>query len=235
MEYKEILPAIFLSRANRFVANCLLDGKTVAAHVKNTGRCKELLSAGTRVYLERQTNISKRKTTFTLVHVLKGDRLINIDSQAPNLLVKEALLDKNLSRCKMGTPEIVRPEAVFDDVRFDFFLQKGSQRAYAEVKGVTLEENGWTFFPDAPTLRGVKHVRHLIQAAKENYLCYLIFVIQMADVKGFSPNWKMQPEFGEALLQAVEKGVEILAFSVDVTPKAMRLASPVPVDLLKGR
>ena len=234
MEYQQVLPAVFVERPNRFVAICMLEGEQVAAHVKNTGRCRELLTPGAFVFLQYHP-AAGRKTQYTLTHVKKGDRLVHMDSQAPNRLLEEALRQRKLLLPGLGMPDIIRPEAFYGESRFDFYLEAGEKRAFVEVKGVTLEENGWARFPDAPTERGVKHLRHLARAAAEGYLCYVVFVIQMSGIRGFSPNWKTHPAFGEALLQAREAGVIPLAFETEVLPRRVELAGSVEIDYTKGR
>ncbi|MDD3192577.1 MAG: DNA/RNA nuclease SfsA [Oscillospiraceae bacterium] len=234
MEYQELLSAIFMERPNRFVAICILDGEPVAAHVKNTGRCRELLVPGAEVLLQYHP-APGRKTRYTLTHVQKGERLIHIDSQAPNHLVEEALRQGRLALPGFGTPELIRPETFYGDSRFDFYLEAVEKRGFAEIKGVTLEEEGWARFPDAPTERGVKHLEHLARAAAQGYWCYVIFVIQMSGIRGFSPNWRTHPAFGEALLKAQKAGVVPLAFESIVTPQRVELSAPVEIDLLKGR
>ena len=174
MEYQQVLPAVFIERPNRFVALCMLEGHPVTAHVKNTGRCRELLTPGAAVFLQHQP-APGRKTQYTLTHVQKGKRLVHIDSQAPNRLVEEALRASRLSLPGRRRPQVIRPETFYGESRFDFYLEEGEKRAFAEVKGVTLEENGWARFPDAPTERGVKHLQHLARAAEEGYLCYVVF------------------------------------------------------------
>lgn len=234
MEYQQIFSAVFLSRPNRFTAVCSLDGAEVLAHVKNTGRCRELLVPGAQVLLQYQP-APDRKTRYTLTHVQKGERLVHIDSQAPNHLVEEALRNGSLSLPGLGGLCAIRPETFYGDSRFDFYLEGTQARGFAEVKGVTLEEDGWARFPDAPTQRGVKHLEHLVRAAGEGYLCYAIFVIQTGGIRLFSPNWRTHPAFGQALISAQNAGVCLLAFETDVTPLRVELAGPVPIDLEKGR
>ena len=234
MEYQQVFSAVFHKRPNRFVAVCSLNGEVVLAHVKNTGRCRELLIPGTQVLLQRHFAV-KRKTQYTLTHVWKGDRLVHIDSQAPNRLVEEALQKGSLLLPGLGETRIIRPETFYGDSRFDFYLEGTGGRGFAEVKGVTLEEDGLARFPDAPTQRGVKHLEHLAQAAGEGYLCYAIFVIQMSGVQLFSPNWRTHPAFGETLITAQAAGVHLLAFETNVTPLQVELSGPVPIDLEKGR
>lgn len=233
MDYSGMLPAIFLSRPNRFISICQLDGQPVVAHVKNTGRCRELLIPGTQVLLERAKDPS-RKTQYTLTHVQKGKRLIQIDSQAPNRLVLEALQAGTLTLPHLGKPDLIRPETMYGESRLDFYLEAEGKKAFAEVKGVTLERENWAYFPDAPTQRGIKHLEHLAKAVREGYLAYVIFVIQMEGMEGFSPNWQTHPAFGQALLDAREAGVIPLAFSARMTSSYARLAEQVPIDLRKG-
>ena len=234
MHYGAVLPGSFIARPNRFVARVELEGKEEICHVKNTGRCRELLQPGARVWCRFDGN-PNRKTHYDLIAVEKAGRLINIDSQAPNRLVEEALRASRLSLPGMGRPQVIRPETFYGESRFDFYLEEGEKRAFAEVKGVTLEENGWARFPDAPTERGVKHLQHLARAAEEGYLCYVVFVIQMSGIQGFSPNWKTHPAFGEALLQAKKAGVVPLAFECEVLPQRVQLAGPVKIDYGKGK
>lgn len=234
LEYDRMFPAVFQSRPNRFLAQCMLGGQLVTAHVKNTGRCRELLVPGARVLLQH-TPAPGRKTRYTLALVQKAGRWVQIDSQAPNRLVEEALRCRRLALPGLGEAQTIRPETVYGQSRFDFYLEGGGKKAFAEVKGVTLEQGGWACFPDAPTQRGVKHLEHLAHAAREGYLCYVIFVIQMSGILGFCPNWKTHPAFAEALLRACEEGVIPLAFETTVTPEQAQLAGPVPVDLRKGK
>lgn len=234
MEYQQIFSAVFLSRPNRFVAVCSLGGEQVLAHVKNTGRCRELLVPGAQVLLQYHP-APGRKTRYTLTHVWKEERLIHIDSQAPNRLVEEAMRKGALSLPGLGTPQVIRPETFYGNSRFDFYLEGNSAKGFMEVKGVTLEEDGWARFPDAPTERGIKHLEHLVKASGEGYACYVVFVIQMGAVRLFSPNWRTHPAFGEALISAQNAGVCLLAFETKVTPLRVELAGPVPIDLEKGR
>ena len=233
MKYENLRPAIFLARPNRFIAHCRLDGEEVIAHVKNTGRCRELLIPGTTVYLQYEDKAT-RKTAYTLSHVQKGRRIIQIDSQAPNRLVKEALEEGRLSLPGFGVPTLIRPETFYGESRFDLYLENGEKKAFVEIKGVTLEADDWARFPDAPTERGIKHLSHLAKAAAEGYFCYAVFVIQMEEIRGFSPNYATHPAFGKALIEAQKQGVVPLAFGCRVTLNEAVLADPVPVDLWKG-
>ena len=226
MRYPNVCPAVFVSRLNRFVANCLLEGEALTVHVKNTGRCRELLVPGAEVWLTKSGNPA-RKTAFDLIAVQKGPRLINMDSQAPNMAFGE------FARAGRFLPdaENVRAEVRFGDSRFDFSLESGGKTHFIEVKGVTLEEHGEVRFPDAPTQRGVKHLKELQKAAAQGDGAHAVFVIQMADVRCFSPNDDTHPAFGAALREAAENGVQVHAFWCRVTPDTMEIAGEVPVVL----
>jgi len=226
VRYKNIVQGIFLARPNRFIAHVEIDGQKQVVHVKNTGRCKELLIPGAVVYLEG-SNDPKRKTAWDLVAVEKGRRLINMDSQAPNRAFGEWV------QAGKFLPDItlVRPETKFGDSRFDFYIEAAGKRHFIEVKGVTLEENGVVRFPDAPTQRGVKHLEELIRAYQQGYESWVCFVIQMADVVRFEPNDVTHPAFGEALRQAAQAGVHILALECRVAPDSLEFSRSVPVSL----
>ena len=229
MIYTNIRPAVFLERPNRFIARVRLDGVETTVHVKNTGRCAELLVPGNTVYLERSAN-PNRKTAYDLIAVEKrapeGTRLVNMDSMAPNCAAGEWLAAGGLGRI-----ENLRAEATIGDSRFDFAGQQDGRRVVIEVKGCTLEEDGVARFPDAPTLRGVKHLRGLTALAKDGCRCAVLIVIQMKGVRVFQPNWKTQPEFGEALIEARDAGVEIIALDCRVVPGRVEIDARVPVDL----
>ena len=226
MKYKEpMVSGRFLVRPNRFVAHIEIDGKTEICHVKNTGRCRELLPEGAKVYCTDCLS-PNRKTRYDLIAVQKGDRLINMDSQAPNAAVKEWLLAGGL-----GEIQNVKPETTFGDSRFDFSFKKDGRLCFLEVKGVTLENDGVCAFPDAPTERGVKHLQELTRLCKEGYGAYVLFVIQMENVKYLHPNDTTDPAFGKALRQALEAGVQILACDCIVTPNTMSLNTPIEVHL----
>ena len=226
MRYPNVQKAVFLSRPNRFVAQCLVEGEELTVHVKNTGRCRELLVPGATVWLTRSENPA-RKTAYDLIAVQKGHRLINMDSAAPNAAFGE------FARAGKFLPDAqnVRGEVKYGDSRFDFMLESGGKTHYIEVKGVTLEENGAVRFPDAPTERGVKHLRELQKAAAAGFGAHAVFVIQMADVAFFSPNDQTHPAFGDALRQAAAAGVEIWAVDCAVTPDTLTHQQPVPVVL----
>ena len=218
-----MVPGVFLSRPNRFVAHVQIDGKTEVCHVKNTGRCRELLPAGAEVWCLESGNPA-RKTRFDLITVRKGERLINMDSQAPNLAAREWLLAGGL-----GEIQDLRPETVHEDSRFDFSFVKDEKRCFLEVKGVTLENDGVCAFPDAPTERGSKHLRGLARAAGEGYGAYVLFVVQMEGVRYMHPNDNTDPAFGRALREAAAAGVQILAVDCKVTPGTMIIDKSLPV------
>lgn len=225
MKYANMTPGTFLDRPNRFVAHVQIDGKTETVHVKNTGRCRELLPPGVQVWCQKSDNPS-RKTKYDLITVRKGDRLINMDSQAPNKAAEEWFLSGGL-----GEIQDLRPETVHGDSRFDFSFWRDGNPCFLEVKGVTLEADGVCAFPDAPTERGAKHLRGLAEAARAGYGAYVLFVIQMKDVKYLHPNDETDPRFGEALRAAAEQGVQILAMDCDVTMDEMTIRKEVPVRL----
>ena len=225
MKYNNIVPGVFLARPNRFIAHIELGGKEEICHVKNTGRCRELLPVGAKVWCEKSNNPA-RKTKFDLISVQKGSRIINMDSQAPNVATKEWLENGGLGQIKD-----LKPESRHGDSRFDFSFTKDGKTCFLEVKGVTLENDGICAFPDAPTTRGTKHLRELTSLAKEGYGAYVLFVIQMADVAYLHPNDLTDPDFGAALRDAAAAGVQVLAMDCDVTPDTMTLRSPVEVRL----
>ena len=226
MTYDNIFEAVFLDRPNRFIAHVLLDGEKQVCHVKNTGRCRELLVPGAAVYVQKAANPA-RKTAYDLIAVWKGGRLINMDAAAPNRVFGEWL--------RAGgpgfVPELIRPECVHGDSRFDFYFEHGGKRAFAEVKGVTLEENGVVRFPDAPTERGVKHLRGLIRCVEEGFEAYAVFIIQMKGVKFFEPNRATHPEFAQALAQAARAGVKLIALDCFVTKDSLTAGERVEIRL----
>ena len=216
MKYKDTVQGIFLSRPNRFIAHVDIGGEVQVCHVKNTGRCRELLVKGARVILQPSQN-PERKTKYDLIAVYKGGMLINMDSQAPNKVIGEWIETSGyFDRLKL-----VKPEAVFENSRFDFYIETEKEKIYAEVKGVTLEENGVVRFPDAPTERGVKHLRELCEAVKQGYDAYVFFVIQMAQCRYFTPNRDTHPEFAHALREASESGVKVVALTCNVTESSL--------------
>lgn len=216
MKYSNVTKGIFIERPNRFIAKVNIDGRVETVHVKNTGRCKELLIPGVEVILEISDNPA-RKTKYDLIAVYKdGLGLINIDSQAPNKVVYEWLMQKDF--------DLVKPEYTYGNSRFDFYMEKGSDRYLTEVKGCTLEIDGVGYFPDAPTLRGVKHLRELAEAARAGYRCSVAFVIQMPGISEVRANVDTHPEFGVALEEARSAGVEILMLQCNITEDSLEIA-----------
>lgn len=226
MKYHNVVEGVFLERPNRFIAYVEIAGKRETVHVKNTGRCRELLTEGATVYLEENRD-PHRKTGYDLVAVDKAGRLINMDSQAPNRAVEEWLRSGAL----FPDLSFLRPETKYGNSRFDFYMEAGERRIFMEVKGVTLEEDGVVLFPDAPSERALKHVEELIAAQREGYETYILFVVQMKQVRYFSPNERMQPAFAEALSAAGRAGVGLLAYDCDVTRDGMTLRAPVEIRL----
>lgn len=228
MRYKKVQKAKFLSRPNRFIATVMLAGKEETVHVKNTGRCKELLVPGAEVILEEGANPA-RKTRFDLVCVFKpGVGWINMDSQAPNQVVREWLtdqLDKSAREPLTLFPNLtaLRPEYTFGSSRLDFYLEEGEEKCLMEVKGVTLEADGVGYFPDAPTERGIKHMEELIHACGLGYRCYLAFVIQMEGIDTVKPNIATHPKFGETFCRAKRAGVHILFLLCRVTEEELEI------------
>ena len=225
MRYENMVRGNFLARPNRFIAHIEIDGQAEICHVKNTGRCRELLTPGATVWCQKSSNPT-RKTKYDLITVRKGERLINMDSQAPNQAAKEWLLAGGL-----GEISELKPEYTHGDSRFDFSFLLDGRRCFLEVKGVTLENDGVCAFPDAPTERGVKHLKGLTRAAQEGYGAFVLFVIQMADVKYLHPNDATDPAFGAALREAAENGVAVLAMDCAVTEEEMNIRLPVLVKL----
>ena len=226
MKYTQITEGRFLSRPNRFIAYVDMGGRTEKVHVKNTGRCRELLVEDAVVYLEKGVSPG-RSTGYDLVAVKKGDRMINMDSNAPNKAVGEWLLKKELFPSLTN----IRAEKTYKTSRFDFYVETEEDKIFLEVKGVTLEREGGAYFPDAPSGRAVKHVEELAEAVKEGYKAYVLFVIQMKGVDFFAPNAETHPAFAEALENARKAGVEILAYDCTVTEESMEIGNPVPVRL----
>jgi sugar fermentation stimulation protein A len=225
MEYPNMTEGVFLRRPNRFVAQVEIAGQEETVHVKNTGRCRELLPPGARVWCQKWDKTS-RKTKFDLITVQKNQYLINMDSQAPNAAVKEWLEQGGL-----GKFDSIRPEQRFGDSRFDFYLEQNGKGMYMEVKGVTLEEEGICHFPDAPTLRGAKHLRELVKAKQAGFDAAVLFVIQMKPVRWLEPNDQTDPEFGKTLREAAQNGVQVLAVDCRITETSMEIADFVEVRL----
>lgn len=229
MKYERIVEGRFIERPNRFVAYVDIDGKREKVHVKNTGRCRELLQDNAQVFLS-YSDSENRATAHDLVAVRKGDRIVNMDSQAPNVAVKE-WLRVGEEHPVFGKITFVKPETTYQNSRFDFYVECSDKKIFIEVKGVTLENNGEVRFPDAPSERAVKHVEELVRAKKDGYEVYVLFVIQMKDVNYFMPNDKTDPKFAKALWEARKQGVKVLAYDCVVTEDSMEIDAPVPVFL----
>ena len=231
MKYKKIVSGIFVSRPNRFIAHVLIDGTEEIVHVKNTGRCKELLVPGCKVYLEDfEGRMGSRKLRYSLIAVEKKrdegkneSILINMDSQAPNKVVAEWLSTQGY--------DFIKPEFTFGKSRVDFYMERGKEKFLLEVKGCTLEYNGHCFFPDAPTERGVKHLEELIKAKEHGYHAAVLILIQMEESIDFAPNDETHKELGDTLRLAASRGVEVLCYNCKVTPDSLELKDKVKVIL----
>ena len=226
MQYHSIKKGIFYARPNRFIAHVEVEGTMEAVHVKNTGRCRELLVPGAAVYLVEGSNPA-RKTRYDLIAVEKGALLVNMDAQAPNKVFQEWAEEGGF----LPGLTLLKPETTWGSSRFDFYWEAGERRGFVEVKGVTLEEGGHARFPDAPTERGVKHLEELIRCREEGYEAAVCFVLQMAGMKDFAPNDVTHPAFGAALRRAAAAGVQVLARECIVTPDSLAVAGPVAVRL----
>ncbi|WP_261856903.1 DNA/RNA nuclease SfsA [Clostridium folliculivorans] len=226
---KPVLEAVFVKRPNRFQGYVILDNKEIMTHVPNTGRCKEILIPGTKVILRKEDS-PERKTQYDLIAAYKGETLISIDSHIPNRVVQEALINKMIP--SLEKYNIIMREKTFGNSRFDFKLSDGSgSEYYLEVKGVTLEKNGVASFPDAPTERGRKHLLELVEAKRQGKGAGVIFLIQLDDIKTFTPHDETDPEFGEALRYAAKNGVDVFAYCSEVTPDSITLKREVQVIL----
>lgn len=226
MKYTNIIKAKFINRPNRFISYVNIEGKTESAHVKNTGRCKELLIPDTNVYLEIAEN-PDRKTKYDLITVEKNNTLVNIDSQAPNKVIEEWLKKGKIFSKKA----VIKREFTYKKSRFDFYVEDGNRKAFIEVKGVTLERDGIAYFPDAPTERGVKHIHELQSSLKEGFEAYIIFVIQMKNIKELRPNDVTHQAFGDALREASKAGVKILALDCIIKPDSITADQQIAVVL----
>lgn len=226
MIYENILPAIFVDRPNRFIAHVELNGRLEVCHVKNTGRCRELLIPGCRVYVQHQPSPA-RKTAYDLIAVEKGERLLNMDANAPNRIFGEYVRAGRFLR----EWSVIRPETTHGDSRFDFYLESPGHRLFAEVKGVTLEDDGVMRFPDAPTERGVKHLEGLARCVQEGYEAWAVFVIQTENVRWMEPNRRTHPAFADALRQAAQAGVHLLALDCHTEPDRLEICRPVEIRL----
>lgn len=227
MKYKNsIVSGVFLKRINRFIAEVEISGKKELVHVRNTGRCKEIFLPGAKIYLEEATG-KKRKTKYSLVSVYKENRLINVDSQIANYVFEEAVLNNKVDF--LLNPDVFLREKTYNKSRFDFYYEKGSKKGFIELKGVTLERDNNTMFPDAPTLRGYKHITELIQGLEEGFENYIVFLIQMEGTGSFSTNHETDPAFSEGLREAEKKGVKIFAFDSIISKDTITLNKNISV------
>lgn len=229
MKYEKIVEGIFLKRPNRFIAHVLIDGKEEIVHVKNTGRCKELLIPGVKVILEDCTSNKGRKTRYSLISVWKDDMLVNMDSQVPNLVVYNALKENKVS--EFDNLDFIKREVSYESSRFDIYFEDETNKGFIEIKGVTLEKNGTAKFPDAPTKRGARHVHEMIDAVKHGFKGYIFFLIQMKGPKMFKLNWEMDMEFSKAVKLASENGVKILCYDSIVEKDGISIGRPIRLDL----
>lgn len=229
MIYKNTVEGIFIKRPNRFIAHVLIHGKEEIVHVKNTGRCKELLVPGAKVVLEDCSHQKNRKTKYSLIAVWKGDMLVNMDSQVPNTVVFEALKENKIK----GLEDLIhiKKEVSYGNSRYDIYFESEKEKGFIEVKGVTLEVDGISMFPDAPTERGTKHVLEMIRAVKEGYTGVVLFSIQMKGPYEFRPNWEMDSNFSEAIKLAYNSGVKVLAYDSLVTENSIVLDKQINIDL----
>jgi sugar fermentation stimulation protein A len=226
MQYSDIHKAVFLERPNRFIAHCTVDGMLETVHVKNTGRCRELLVPGATVYLEKSSN-PNRKTAYDLVTVETPFGLVNMDAAAPNQVAGELLRAGAI----LSSPTLVQPEVRFGASRLDFYAENDRQRLFVEVKGVTLRQGEWAVFPDAPTVRGAKHMGELVQAVAQGYRAMALLIVQMGGCTAFRPNRETDPAFCRALRDARDAGVEVRAVDCRVTPNTVTANRELPVDL----
>lgn len=226
MNYKRMEKGIFLKRPNRFIAHIQIGDRVEICHVKNTGRCQELLVPGAEVMVQKCEG-SQRKTAYDLISVKKGELLVNMDSQVPNQVVEEWLRAGNL----VSKEALICREKTYGSSRFDFYIEDGERKIFMEVKGVTLENQGVVKFPDAPSIRAVKHIRELIECQKEGYEAYVFFVVQLKGARYFMPNEETQPEFAAVLREAREKGVKMMAYDCKVTEDSIEASAPVPIML----
>lgn len=237
MKYQKIVKAQFIERPNRFVARVTLEGEDISVHVKNTGRCKELLVPGCTVYLEDFTNrMGSRKMAYDLVSVEKltpkGNLLINMDSQAPNKIAREGFESGVIQIPGLGKLRLIRPETTFENSRVDFYLEdEKGKKCFAEIKGCTLEDDGVCSFPDAPTERGVKHIEELIKAKEQGYVAVLVFIVQMEGMSYLRPNDETHKAFGDALRKAASKGVSVLAYECKVSADEVNVIKALPVKM----
>lgn len=229
MNYSKVVEGIFIKRPNRFIAHVLVDGVEEVVHVRNTGRCKELLTPGVKVILEDCQGIATRKTRYSLVSVWKENMLVNMDSQIPNAVVFQGLMNNKISEIENVIEG--KREVKYGNSRFDIFFKTEDTKGFMEVKGVTLEDNGICRFPDAPTDRGAKHVLEMVEAVKEGYMGYIMFLVQMSGPSEFRLNWNMDKKFADAIKFAHENGVTILAYDSIVKDNEILLGKALNIDL----
>jgi len=229
MKYKNIVKGNFINRPNRFIANCKIGEKIETVHVKNTGRCRELLKDNVKVYLE-YIDSPNRKTSYDLISVYKGDTLFNMDSQVTNKVFREALENGDIKLEGFDNKSTIKNESTYGNSRFDFMVINDNRKAYIEIKGVTLEDKDIAMFPDAPTIRGIKHVNELTKAHKEGYYAYIIFIVQFRGAKYFTPN-PVHNDFISALKKANKAGVNILAYDCDVLSDEIKIHGNIEVKL----
>ncbi|GMQ65262.1 DNA/RNA nuclease SfsA [Vallitalea maricola] len=228
MIYEDIVEGVFLERPNRFIAKVLIDGNPETVHVKNTGRCKEILTEGTKIFLQKSNN-PNRKTKYSLISAYKKDMLINIDSQVPNEVVHEAILQNKIP--ELIDLNYVKREQKYKNSRFDMYFERSNAKGFIEVKGVTLEKDGLSMFPDAPTKRGTKHLEELIDAIANGYEGYLFLLIQMNDIHKFTPNYITDETFAKTLIKANDAGVKILCYNSLVTRNEIMIGQKAEVLL----
>lgn len=228
MIYEDIVEGVFLERPNRFIAKVLIDGNLETVHVKNTGRCKEILTEGAKIFLQKNNN-PNRKTKYSLISAYKKDMLINIDSQVPNEVVHEAILQNKVP--ELINLNYVKREQKYKNSRFDIYFERGNKKGFIEVKGVTLEKDGLSMFPDAPTKRGTKHLEELMDAIANGYEGYLFLLIQMDDIHKFTPNYITDETFAKTLMKANDAGVKILCYNSLVTRNEIKIGQKAEVLL----
>lgn len=228
MKYTNIVEGKFLKRPNRFIAHVIVHGKEEIVHVKNTGRCKELLVPGARVILEDCSHNPNRKTKYSLIAVWKNHILINMNSQIPNKVVYDALYYNKIEEFENLT--LLKREVTFENSRYDIYFEDNNKKGFVEVKGVTLEDCGISMFPDAPTERGTKHVLEMRKAVQQGYIGVIFFLIQMEGPKVFKLNWKMDSKFSNAVKSAWENGVKVLAYDSIVNQNGIEIGKPIEID-----
>lgn len=229
MKYSKVIEGKFLERPNRFIAKVLIHGQVEEVHVKNTGRCKELLIPGAKIFLEDCSHNKNRKTKYSIISVWKDDMLVNMDSQIPNKVVFDAILENKIKG--LENPDYLKREVSFGNSRFDIYFENNKEKGFIEIKGVTLENNSISMFPDAPTSRGTKHVLEMIEAVKKGYRGIILFLVQMKGPKKFRLNWEMDKKFSNSIKLASENNVEILVYDSIVSKNNIILNKKLPLDI----